>query len=234
MALNFSVNERGDLLATFSHDANSLRAVGQVFASDNVQEMVRKKAGELNLIAAALKCLETFNTRAGLTADLISLRESQEFADKYQEFVNEYHSFGFNLKELEILTYAHFSKIREWKQLAMAHGLPREERDEEPFVGMRIPHRPAPPPPPPQPPIFLRSDQGGRVWDAKDISAAREEMSQALLRPANISRPTIPPPLPPPTVRAIPPPPSVRPKTHPKPNQPPIGIWHISEFFSIV
>ena len=195
MSLNFSINEEGDsIMATFPEDNNSLRAVGQYFIPDSVRVAVEKRVSELNLISSALKCLESFNNCEGLTADLVTLRESREFADKYQEFVNDYTAFGFNLRDLEILTYAHFSRIREWNRMAMAVRGGQNE-----FVPqMRIPHRPAPPIP-----AFLHED------------AARPTISRPTVPP---------PPPPPPSQQSQASQPSVRPKTRPPADQEASGL----------
>ena len=204
MSLNFSTNENGDSIAAdFSDDPNTLRAVGRYYATDCVKVQVDKRVKEINLISGALRCLEAFYNGDGLTADLVLLRATREFEDRYQMFVNEYTYLGFNMKELEILTYVHFSKLREWSRMAAAV---RGGESEFMETQMKIPHRPAPPPPPP-----------GFSTTASPRGV--------------ISRPTVPPPPPPSTTvgsdtqqlseqeASVRPQqqPSVRPKVRPRP-----------------
>ena len=144
-AINFTVDEENVLSAIFSHEINSLNVVGEIPTSKSVQDQVNKRVGELNLISQALECIKTFkNTQhlsLKLSHDLKNLRQAPEFEQRMQHYVNEYHPFGFNLQEIEILVFVSMTKKNK----------PHRSAPPLPSIGRATISRPIVPPPPPPP-----------------------------------------------------------------------------------
>ena len=127
MSLFFTADQENGLSVTYSQDAVSLRAVGDIIPSTGVKDVVEKKVSELNLIRAASLCIAAFKNSTGtdMIDDLRNMRRTHEFTSQFHRFGEEYHAYGFNWREIEILTYSYLTRRR----------------------NQRVPHRRAPSPP---------------------------------------------------------------------------------------